>query len=149
MIRFIKNIFKKKQKTKEEYVPDISEPVISFVETFKKNPRRFKIYTDYDLDILVNYILKDQHTKEKWSFSVRNIEYLCIGYIPDGHINNYIFVMNNFLTIKELKYIYDNLHEYFFNRIVKYTDLKYKSRKLKIKKQKEQERERLKRIYCE
>lgn len=40
-------------KTKTE--PDISEPIYTFVDSFKKNPKKFRIHLDNDLNYIVVY----------------------------------------------------------------------------------------------
>lgn len=118
MINWIKNLFKEKPK-------DISEPVLSFVECVRQNPKRFQINVVIEDPFCYLYSCFD---KEKgiihWMASYKNKE--C------------------FLTIDEKIYIRSEL-----TKIYK-SGPERKERYIKLKKMRKDrdERNRLKKIYC-
>lgn len=111
----------------EKKKPNISEPVISFVETFKANPKRFKCkQLDLnDLDKLAHnrndygpYIkrfkLTDNHEKLSWEFTT---QIYAIARC-DEEIRGPAVVTN-----QEAQYIYDAMKPYFETLEMKRLDL--------------------------
>lgn len=120
--------------------PDISEPVISFVETFKANPRRFKVveissngeYPNVYGPTFKSYKLIDKYEKLSWSFrSTTNYSF--------SDSRSYICSYEGpyFLTDDEVAYISDVLSPYFNGRVDTY-----------IKALSNRKREALKKVYC-
>ena len=137
-MKWFKSLFSRKTTERVFVIPDmkvnISEPVIRFVETFKVNPKRFKVTTLYKItnptQVLVNYSLQDKYNKLSWSFSV------VVNYgfsISSEILEDY----PSFLTKQEAEYIYQTMLPWF------------NSRKILLKVRKDaKEREALKKVYC-
>ena len=113
----------------------ISEPVISFVECVKKNPRRFmveEVARSYDYS---TFTLMDNKTIEMYSVSV----YKYRGFVPYGDpevINFYHYP--SFITESEMRFTYDKLISVYNERKERYEELKN-----------QRERRRLTKIYKE
>lgn len=90
---------------------NVSEPVISFVDCFKSNPKRFKIKTNpLDNSISISYI-EDRVTKDIWTFCIQK---QFIGY------ESYLYVLLTptipWLTKEEQNYLYKNISSYYQER---------------------------------
>lgn len=116
------------------YNKNISEPVLSFVETFKANPKRFKVITLYKrtnpAQVFVNYCLQDKYNKLSWTFSV------VVNYgfsISSEILEDY----PSFLSRQEAEYIYKTMLPWFNSR----------KTLLKVREDNKQ-REALKKVYC-
>lgn len=122
----------------EEPKMNISEPVLSFIETFKNNHRRFLITLVTRSEHLgyshtKNYTLLDKQTSEEWVFSVTYRQYGVVGYnFP------------SWLTNNECRYIFINISGIYFEREKRMRELN------RIKKDRldSKERDRLKLVYC-
>lgn len=124
-----------------EYVPNISEPVLSFVETFKNNPRRFSISLEWHHPGVVSYFgytLKDKTAGEEFSASVSK------GWDWGG--GNYIETWYNypsFLTKDEWEHILESLSCYYKERDARLAYL----RAARVTLMRRRERNRLTEIY--
>lgn len=159
MISWIKNIFKTDQPSKDigklvlpnikyGYCPepkkDISEPVLSFVECVRKNPKRFKVSSYYDhmsyfsltsvsgiYEPVYLYTLVDTKTKEKWCLS-------------RGCTMAIDFTANpEWITKDEREYLIEVLTKIFKDRVGR----KAKLKKIRKDRRIRDERNRLKEIY--
>lgn len=108
---------------------DISEPVISFVECYKNNPKRFsikEITKDFEKDLIrrKNYILKDKNTEETFIFFINyrwRVDYYCSS--------------AKWLTEDEKEYLYNSIctmRRERFDKIKKYRENKERKRLTKI-----------------
>lgn len=139
---WFKNLFIRKDSQAESIPapikrkPDISEPVISFVETFKANPQRFKVVRlscrVESLTAVFTYRLEDKHNKLSWNFNISRSMGMTFGVYT-----TYIGGRPSFLTMDEANFIYEALTPWFEAR-------KDRFKKLKLDKQ----REALKKVYC-
>lgn len=132
---------KKKEETqdKEERVLDIKEPVYSFVECFKSNPKRFKLKVDKDPNkysncLRFNYELTDTQTKK--TFKASRTIYL---YNADA-FNNY----PAYLSPDEIRYIHEGLSSVYESRRKKLQEIK----QMRTKRKADKEREQLMKDYC-
>lgn len=137
----------------EEKLPekDISEPVISFVKTFKKNPKRFKARlkdhsfesADYpDYKTLEQYELTDKWTGEK--FSVIKWDRISFNMSSGSTTRSRIWSntsSTNWMTYKEVNHVSEIVFEAYEARIENVRV----NRKEALK---ERQRNRLKSIYC-
>lgn len=121
--------------------PDISQPIVAFVETFNKNPRRFSISLDWYIfgpESYYGYTLKDRVTGEEFSATVGK------GWDWDG--DTYTETWYNypsFLTENEWKYVLKTLQEYYKHRKKRLTTL----RKIRAEVNTQRERNRLMGVY--
>lgn len=126
-----------------ERKPNISEPVISFVETFKTNPKRFKVVKNWETSLITNHVqsftLKDKYNKLQWDFNVDN-RFDTFGVNRGGRVSYY----PKLLTRDEADFIYKELSPVFNNRLKRYRDLWDERFERKANK----EREALKKVYC-
>ena len=109
MINWIKSLFKKTP-------PDISEPVFSFVELVKNDPKRFRLNLDNevnrrwleenDTNTYDIYRLYDKKFRDYRVFGVLKLDYPCKPYIIGCKNISY-------LNPDELMYIYINLKPIF------------------------------------
>lgn len=136
-------LFKKKEieENKEERVLDIKEPVYSFVECFKNNPKRFKLKVEkdpgrYSNCVRFNYQLTDTQTKKNFEASRTIYSY---RYIADG-FNNY----PEYLSQDEIRYIYNELSQVYEVRRKKLQEIK----QMRAKRKADKEREQLMKDYC-
>lgn len=93
-------LFKKKEDN-----TNISEPVISFVNTVLEQPKRFRWYSDFS-NIHVVY---DSQLKLKYTYSYDIIYVMCNGWLKiltDVHCNDREI---DFLTFEERVYLYKYL----------------------------------------
>jgi hypothetical protein len=88
---------------KPEEVEGISEPILSFVELFKSNPKRFKVYSDPLSPNSFVYIVKDKEN----SFTCKVYAWRCWMGFSDNL---------DWITDKEWLYIYKELSIVFKNR---------------------------------
>lgn len=105
-----------------ERKPNISEPVLSFVETFKANPKRFKVVLESieeDNQARFKYFLLDKQNGKRWRFSILEIFYSITHYKE-----NILQSHPSFLSHDEADYIFDSLKEYYFSRIRKMNKIK-------------------------
>lgn len=123
----------KELKEQEEPVNElegISEPVISFVECVKNNPKRFGLKVEYKfIDNYINeivYTVNDRVTKEKFKLVVTSKTYDCTRHCE-----------HNFMNEKECSYVYRELYFHF--------DAK---KERIVNRKKDKERQRLMSIYC-
>lgn len=125
----------------EEYIPDISEPVLSFVETFRNNPRRFSISLDWYIpgaESYCGYTLKDRITGEEFSASVSK------GWSWDGRTYTETwYKCPSFLTKDEWEYILESLSCYYKERDARLAYL----RATRVAVMRRRERSRLTEIY--
>ena len=162
MLKFLKNLFVNpydkmaeelsadiKRIESEKIQPEISEPVLSFVNCVKNNPKRFVLnYEEPTEDCIVGddgckavdnhwwsetRIFKDLLTGEQWQYR--------ISYSTKG---NSIYGCE-FLTSDEKKYILKELGDFSGKRRSRFVELRNIRRQRKSMK----ERERLKGIYCQ
>jgi len=132
-----------------ERKPEISEPVISFVETFKANPGRFSIILTedtvfakkgekfwkyhYGQEPYIRLKLVDKVANLQWDFTLRTRNCFIINqYIPHP-----LCSYPQFLTEDEAHFLYDEIDELYENR---------RNRLKAIFDTKE--REALKKVYC-
>lgn len=118
----------------------ISEPIISFVETFKANPKRFKVYRvkGYDSQRMyrvLHFVLADNLEKISWNFDIKSV-------VRGGYID--MSVAPKWLTQAEADYIYFQLKPYWLERDNRIRNKRHERRKRKL----EKEREALKKVYC-
>ena len=158
MLKFLKNLFANPyEKTAEELSiklgriepekiqPDISEPVLSFVDCVKQNHRRFILdykepeQVEESEELIVSWysskisVFKDRLTGEKWSYRAT---YDTRGILICGC---------EFLTEDEKEYILKELGDFYRERLSRLVEL----RNVRIQRKSIKERERLKRIYCQ
>lgn len=120
---------------------DISQPIVAFVETFNKNPRRFSISLDWCIsgpESYYSYTLKDRTAGEEFSATVGK------GWSWDG--DTYTETWYNypsFLTEDEWKYVLKTLQEYYNHRKERLTTL----RKIRAEVSTQRERKRLMEVY--
>lgn len=89
---------------------DISEPVYSFVKTFKENPKRFVLKLDYSGDY-VKYTLTDRYEKLCWEFEI------VYSYFMGQSQPSYILGDACWLTRDEVNYIYEAMEGYYIGRM--------------------------------
>jgi hypothetical protein len=120
----------------EVVTKDIGEPVISFVQCVKDNPKRFKLHA---FDEIINnntcFKLKDSLYGQEFSFCL--YYYNSIPCICDISVS--------FLTSDERTYLCDNLRTVFADKY----DKRNKLLRIRADRSKEKEREAMKKIYCE
>lgn len=122
-----------------ESVPDISEPVLSFVETFERNPRRFSVSVESPrIGGPDFYTLLDKFTKESFSAMViLEPDYGNYGYTRDW------ISYPTFLTKDEWEYVLESLSSYYTTRHLRLIELNLR-RKINLE---QRERNRLTEIY--
>lgn len=117
--------------------PDISEPVTSFLECFKQQPRRFKFvrtdkkYNDYGIQ---RYLFTDTKTSESWK----------ISYWPYYETPPKIEDVT-WMTDDERELIFEVLAKYYGDRVERLSKIRKDLYTAKVNK----ERERLTAIYKE
>lgn len=125
---FVKEMLKhwgnRMEESAKEAPKNIAEPVISFIECFKKNPKRFKL----------SYLKKD------------DVQYYCNGYkLKDKFINKEFAVfLSNFsdkkffsgagfeLTEDEKEYIFGSIESYYAERRDRYLEIKGQRNRKKL-----------------
>ena len=158
MLKFIKNLFANpydkmaeelpeeiKRIEPEKIEPDISEPVLSFVNCVKQNHRRFildyrePVEVEEGKQIVVwhvgekSRVFKDRLTGEKWS------------YRPSCGFKQGFIWGCDFLTRDEEKFILKELGDFYRERLSRLAEIHRIRRQRKSIK----ERDRLKGIYCQ
>lgn len=130
----------------EEPKLNISEPVLSFIQEVKNNPKRFHLKQVADIEeeypmikstIRTEefYQLKDKDTLEVWDVSIEYSHYM---------YRNRTYKFPTWLTRDECKLIHSTFYEIYEAR-----KKKIKQRELERKERNnQQERERLKQVYC-
>lgn len=129
-----------------ERKPDISEPVISFVETFKANPKRFKvkyINSEHRMSGFYPYHLIDEQAKLTWFFRIRDDSYTTIDYYA-RYTQTRLCSYPDFLTDEEAHFIFNQLKTYFYDKSVRLKRLRKQRKDRLLNKQ----REALKKVYC-
>lgn len=124
--------------------PVLSEPVLSFVECYRKAPRRFMIivsdyYSCYHVGAGRTYGIMDKKTKQRWSVYVREHA----GY-PDGSRMVYESKTAKWATQDELKYIVEEIGNLSAIRKDKLKAVKNQ----RLVNREANERNRLMKIYC-
>ena len=147
--KFLNNsdeVVKDQKESKHKSKPNISEPVISFVKTFKENPKRFTYVKDKDRENIINprvsyinKVLTDTFTKEVFKITEIN---LCRWELYQPNI---------ILTKDEIDYIDKEIVTPYKERKARYIETKL-NRECVQEKRKEvrkelQERRRLTKIY--
>lgn len=126
-----------------ERKPNISEPVISFVETFKANPKRFKVFKNWDTlaitSCIHSFTLKDKYNNLQWDFNIHS-RFGTFGMHPSAKVSYY----PKFLTKDEADFIYKELSPVFNDRLNRYRHFWDERFQRKANK----EREALKKVYC-
>ena len=145
-MKWFKDLFIRKDSQAEslppipERKPNISEPVISFVETFKANPKRFKVvesscngeYPTILGPTIISYKLIDKYEKLSWNFT--STTNYCFS---DSRSYSREYDGPYFLTDDETAYIVEVLSPYFNSRVDVYLEALSKRK-----------REALKKVYC-
>lgn len=132
---------KDKPEIKEEGVLDIKEPVYSFVQCFKNNPKRFKLKVEKDPGrytncVRFNYEIKDTQTERTFAASRTIYSYM----YNVGAFNNY----PAYLSPDEIRYIYNELSQAYEARRKKLQEIK----QMRAKRKADKEREQLMKDYC-
>lgn len=162
MFNFLKNLFANpydkaaeelsaeiKRLEPEMVEPDISEPVLSFVNCVKQNPKRFVLDYKEPTEQCVEgddgckavvilwrsetHIFKDLLTGEEWKYR--------ISYSARG---NSIYGCE-FLTNDEKKHILKELGDFYRERLSRLAEI----RRIRMDRKNVTERERLKGVYCQ
>lgn len=127
----------KPKTTPSVHVVGVAEPVITFVQFVKDNPKRFKHITTTDKRNLLHtrYVLMDTETNESWNMNVSKSMYDGVPSISSS---------TKWLKNEELKYIYEEL--------IRKPSIETNNRLAKINvwksnKKERSERERLMRAY--
>ena len=163
------------QEDTEEEKPDISEPVISFVEVFKNNPSRFKvtyrkrdfIFHNGDKDTLRQikfeefkdiFLIQDLKQSVNYEVGIQNVRLRhgrCLRYYDvirdlssDKNNSKTTCKLENldWLTYDEKTYLIQELYEGIFLKNKGKVDTLLGERR---KKNKERRRNKLKKLYCE
>ena len=105
MISWIKSLFKKTP-------PDISEPVISFVELVKNNPDRFRL----NLDNCANREYFREHYNPYYKFYSlydRKLNEYSVLFMLEEYVPDYTY----YLTMKKHSYLTPDEYEYIHKRL--------------------------------
>ena len=136
-------VVKDQEESKHTSKPDISEPVISFVKTFKENPKRFT-YTEENnrrglskklVTLSTCKVLTDTFTKEV--FKIEEVG-LCTWWLDHPNI---------VLTKDEMDYINKEIVTPYKERKAKYVETVLNRRCVQENRKELQERRRLTKIY--
>lgn len=114
---------------------DISEPVLSFVQTVKDNPRRFKVSCQKNI-----YTLHDNVEKLSWCATIVDYDWD----IRTRSLQPVLYKFPKFLTQDEISFIDKELRAIFQARAIKLIDLKGIRKERVLQK----ERQKLIDIYC-
>lgn len=125
-----------KGETEFKKLPDISEPVISFVECVRNNRKRFKVERIVSFDREVIGVVRDTVHNEE--FKVRGSHYKYIGDL------NFIYQKPDMITNDEVLYVYNELTS-IYNRYQKVIDTR---KKVVAERKARDERKRLIGVYC-
>jgi hypothetical protein len=143
MITWLKEVFTNERVVPEitpepeAVVKDIGEPVLSFVQCVKDNPKRFKLYTLETINNNPCFKLKDSLYDQEFSF--------CLNYNAYYPCTPLCDISASFLTSDERTYLVDNLRTVFIDKYYK----RNKLLKIRADRVKDKEREAMKKIYCE
>lgn len=132
---------KDKPEIKEERVLDIKEPIYSFVECFKNNPKRFKLKVEKDPGrytdcVRFNYELKDTQTERTFAASRTIYSYI-----------DTVDVFNSYpayLSQDEIRYIYKELSQVYEVRRKRLQEIN----QIRAKRKADKERAQLMKDYC-
>lgn len=115
---------------------DISEPVYSFIECVRNNPKRFVESSDYSkIDINIkNYRIKDNQTKESWEISI---------YRTYSEEFSYVMDKPSFISNNEAMYLVEQIRSIYQNKLKRKNYVLQKRKERLTKK----ERQRLMEIY--
>lgn len=128
------NWFKEKEQKKQDTPVGVSEPVISFVETFKANPKRFKLRKVQNVIYSTAMCaLHDWHLNLQYNYFY--------DYYGSGDCNVVIPFQFDWLSDEEKDYIISIFRPYYEERIERIRT--YKTNKLNNK-----ERQKYMKIYC-
>lgn len=117
---------------------DISEPVLSFIKCVRENPKRFCLIYNYEFKLDYYFSLQDKNTKEGWTLSKGNIQYVCASSWCLTHTTN-----PEWLTEDEKEYLITSIKTIFHDR----RDRKQKLQDIRKQRRIRDERNRLKEIY--
>ena len=121
-------------------VKDVSEPVVSFVECVKGNPKRFKLKLTYDGNSI--YELTDTVTKQSWRLRESSLSF-SLKYSSKDPARNY-YGWPPFLTEDEKEHFLEHLKPHFEERSSRYV----KIREERNQRASNKERQRLMTVYC-
>lgn len=171
MFNWIRKYFMQEEvSAKEESIPvvvepvkkDISEPIISFVETVKNNRKRFKVSrslpsTVFNIrgnsEIITNYSIKDNMTEEVYtleSLEVYKYQYYATTVFTVTHKLTSTDIQ--WCTQDELQYVITELSEFYSGLALRKYKRHEQIRSRRIRDMdilKDKERSRLMGIYCE
>jgi hypothetical protein len=137
MFNTVMSLFKSKKEVFEvpvvqEPPKDISEPVLSFIECVKENPRRFKLKQFFGL------VIGDYRTTYCVTDKVADITYKVVW---DGRgSGSFPITCSVYLTQDEKEVLWYLFQNYFYNQASIKGEL--------IRKRKVRERDKLKSVYC-
>jgi hypothetical protein len=117
MFSFIKSLFNQNTEVSKQPPENVSEPVLSFVQTFLKNPKRFRVVEkEWRRECLGEYYeLVDTQNSKKFEFS-RN------PFSNNWSINDWGLGFT--LTDEEKDYLLSTIGKYYEDRNVRYKSLK-------------------------
>lgn len=128
-------------------ITSISEPVLSFVEVFKDNPKRFKLFYNRDKEWLSCSFMFEWTIESPISMKLvdlkENLEWTFL-YWPSRNYGLPVSSYPVFLNPEESNYIYKTISEHHSKRFQEF--LKTKDR-VNLKRGRK-EREALKKVYC-
>jgi len=122
------NWFKEKER-KQDTPTGVSEPVISFVETFKASPKRFKLFKTEHADFHFLYDSKENISYEFYYYQFND-------YVGFGHPFKF-----DWLTDEEKVYINTIIKPYYEERIARIIVFR-------TNKHNKRERQKYMKIYC-
>ena len=106
---------------------NISEPVISFVNALKKDPKRFTIKKEFDEILLLpygqgtayRYSVLDKSAKKSFTCTVREVREFCYTDIEVGYENKrYVRTKPEpWLTDEEVLYVVKELEDFFKEKV--------------------------------
>lgn len=144
MFSAIRNFF-----TKPDYTPpphaglDISEPIITFIETVKRDPNRFRVAYRHGLEYAIQnnkmHLLKMIDRKLK-----REIEFI----FNSGPMYYEKTIYIGFATEDERKYLMQELYPIFKARKARYYNIVRQRAQRRIDRQRADQRQELMRLYC-
>lgn len=175
MFKWIEKLLNKEFKSAEAKPEGVSEPVISFVEEFKRRPHTFQfraiypefmtMYTLHKMgsSIMVNAELLDKLTRERWRFSFR-LKSECVYMGGFGNKSNVLGMIHmvldvhhlpDWMTPYETRYLKEEMKKAYLARIIKIQkriDRENKRREDKLEQERNEanrnERARLTAIYA-
>lgn len=115
LVSTLKNLFAQKSIVEAPPPKNVSEPVLSFVQTFLKDPKRFRVKCSFSAHTFrAHYYLIDKKNKNYFGFFVRDNATCWV--FPDS--------VGFDMTAEENKYLYDTIGKYYEDRKVRYKSLK-------------------------